>query len=166
MNFESFEDFLVNNYEFKEKYFEFDTDIEKEMSNLIYIPTDNRLAHVLKTYLKVETIDFNENIWNFKIIDENKNLITEILINLEKPLEDLDVEVFELIVQICLNGNKEVRKNLDRLGVVTNSSVWRCEYCGGVFGNTYNDCILHEENCSMNPKNIKNTKQQNGNEIN
>ena len=155
MDFETFEDFILNNSKLKTKYFEFNSNIESDLSNLVYIPTDNRLSHTLKTYLEVKTIDFNQDKWSFKVLDKFGGLIAEILLNLENPVEKADLEAFELIVQVCLNGDNEKRDNLDRLGIVTNSSVWRCEYCGGVFGHTYNDCIQHEEHCVVNPKNIK-----------
>jgi hypothetical protein len=123
------------------------------MSSLIYIPADNRLAHDLNSNLKVETFDLTQKQWIFEVFNYSGDLVVKIILNLEKEIEDSKLEMYELIVQQCLNGDRESKNNLDRLGILSGTSAWRCDYCGGVFGNTYNDCVIHEKECLMNPKN-------------
>lgn len=158
----SWEDFLnifiyakIDVVDLKELSFH-DVNLGEFFESFSYLPTEDRLAHKLGTKLFIENSVVEEKIWHFSIVSE---VDREELLNIDlNYTDDLDKEVFSkytLLLRLCLNGNLEDRDFLDNIGIIMKTSVWRCAYCGGIFGYTYQDCLDHEKDCLRNKQNIE-----------
>jgi len=141
----------------KEIFFE-NINLEDFLSSFSYIPTENRLGHMIgsKLYLKTVNLDLEDKVWALEIFKENVlDIFCKLFIEFTDNLIAEDIDKYRMIFQLCLNGDLEDRDTLDKIGKITQTSVWRCSYCGGIFGLTYLDCLEHEGVCPRNPINFK-----------
>lgn len=136
-------------------YFD-DIDLDDIFSDFAFIPAEDRLAHKVGSALIIDNMSFDNdsNTWEFDIVRENtSNPYCNITVKLAKEISEEDLYKYSLIIQLCINGDMSDRAFLDKIGEITGSSVWRCSYCGGIYGHTYNDCLAHEQSCPKNPDN-------------
>jgi hypothetical protein len=132
------------------------------LSSFSYLPIEDRLAHKIGSRLSITTNAFQEEekMWSFYIkIDSVDKAYTQVDLYYEDNLVFKDIEKYKMIFQLCLNGNLEDREFIDKVGIMTERSAWRCSFCGGIFGLTYQDCLEHEKICSKNPDNISKNKK-------
>ena len=158
-NINNFSDFLLDIQNINEDSIEFlNINLSGVLAEFIYIPKENRLAHALSSHVTLQTIDLDldNKCWFFEIIiDINKEKYIQIKIHyIDDDIKDLnDINKYMAIFQMCFNGDMEHKDNIDNIGILTGVSVWRCAYCYGMFGLTYDDCLLHEDACAKNPRN-------------
>lgn len=134
----------------------YDVDFDDTLGSFVYIPKEHRMAHSIGCHLTINTIELNldKKTWVFQVVsDVDSKIHVVVEVNYVNDVVEEDIHEYMLLFQMCFNGDMETQDNLDIVGVLTGVSVWRCAYCAGMFGKTFQECLAHENQCGMNPNN-------------